>query len=411
MKKTLVFGIALLVFFLTGTTLSADAKTKITLWGLSDQKSFIDPILKDFQKANPGIDTEFTPYSIDALKQSMKVAAASNTLPDLWFTWGGSLGSFYVENKMTADLTQVAKDHNWAAVYNKAALGLCTYDGKLSGVPYHLQALAMFYPKALLSKYNIKPPKTFAEFEASLKTLKAANVTPLAFAGKNGWHLMRLTEAVLEHYSGPALHDKLLGLKASWTDPAVVKTFDKIKEWSDAGYFSKGFIELDPQEIETNFYSGGMAYNIEGPWWDGNMLTNGFDPATQDFVPFPTDQKPVRMSSFVEMFQVSSQSSPAQRDAAIKLAEFITGQETVGKYVDTYGAPALANPPASAKSPHVTPILASVANGNFLIGDQALPQEVVQKLFEATDKVVLNVWTSKQAAASIQDAIDAYKKK
>jgi raffinose/stachyose/melibiose transport system substrate-binding protein len=154
-----------------------------------------------------------------------------------------------------------------------------------------------------------------------------------------------------------------------------------------------------------------MAYNIEGPWWDSNMLSNGFDPATQDFFPFPTDQKPLRSSSFAEMFQVSNQSDPAQLDAAIKLAEYITGVETVAKYADTYGAPALAKAPASSKSPHVLPLLDTAAKGNFLIGDQALPQEVVQKLFEATDKVLLKMWTSKEAAASIQTAVDAYKKK
>jgi len=411
MKKIFVFAIALAVCLCVGLSVSAQAKVKLTVWGLSDQKGFLEPILADFQKANPGIEAEFTPYATDAIKQSLKVAAASKTLPDLWFTWGGSLGSFYVENGMTADLNQVAKDHNWATKYNKAALDLCTYNGKLSGAPYHLNALALYYPKALLAKYKITPPKTFAEFEASLKVLKANKVTALAFAGKNGWHLMRLTEALIEHFGGPKTHDDLLNLKASWKDPAVVKTFAKMKEWADAGYFPKGFVSLDPQEVETNFYQGTMAYNIEGSWWDSSMLSNSFDPASQDFVPFPTDQNPVRMSAFVEMFQVSGQSSPAQRDAAIKLAEYITGAETVTKYVDTYGSSALATPPVSAKNPHVVPMANAVAKGNFLIGDQGLPQEVVQKLFEATDKVLLKIWTPDQGAASIQAAVEAYKKK
>jgi len=410
MRKVLVV-LATLGLIAGLNTVSAQAKVKLAFWGLSDQNSFITPILADFQKANPDITVEFTGYSIDALKESLKVAAAANSLPDLWFTWGGSLGSFYVENGMTADLTATAKAEGWGSTYNKAALSLSTYGGKLSGVPYHLNAMTTFYPKALFAKLNIKEPKTFAEFEASLKVLKANKVTPLAFAGKNGWHLMRLTEVLLEHFAGPAGHDDLNALKTSWKSPAVVKTFAKLKEWADLGYFPKGFVALDPQEVETGYEAGGMGYIIEGPWYDGSMVSGGFDPLSLNVFPFPTDQKPVRMSSFAEMFQISAQSKDAQRAAAIKVAKFVTGPETVAKYIDAYGSSAVVGAPTSAKAPHVKPMADLVGQGNFLVGDQALPQEVVQKLFEATDKVLLKVWTPDQGAAAIQTAVDSYKKK
>jgi len=410
MRKVLVV-LATLGLIAGLNTVSAQAKVKLTLWGLSDQKSFIDPILADFQKANPDISAEFNSYATDSLKESLKVAAAANSLPDLWFTWGGTLGSYYVENGMTLDLTGIAQANGWASKYNKAALNLSTYNGKVSGVPYHLNSMAVFYPKALFAKLNIKEPKTFAEFEASLKVLKANKVTPLAFAGKNGWHLMRLTEVVLEHYAGPKGHDDLNALKGSWNSPAVVKTFAKMKEWADLGYFPKGFVSLDPQEVEPAFEAGTQGYIIEGPWYDGSMASGGFDPASMNVFQFPTDQVPVRMSSFVEMFQVSAQTTGAQRAAAVKLAEFLTSKETVAKYIDAYGSSALADAPVSPKAPHVLEMANLVAKGNFLIGDQALPQEIVQKLFEATDKVMLKVWTPDQGAAALQKAVDAYKKK
>ena len=411
MKRIMVSCVAALAMLVSAATLTAEQKIKLNFWALSDQKDFLEPILADFEKANPNVNVELTVYATDAIKQSLKVAASSKTLPNVWFSWGGTLGSFYAENGMTADLNKVAKDRGWSSKYNKAALDLSTYNGKLSGVPYHLNVMGVYYPKDLLAKYKIATPKTFADFEANLKTLKAAKVTPLAFAGKNGWHLMRLTEVLLEHYAGPKRHDELNALKASWKDPAVVQTFAKLKEWSDAGYFPKGFISLDPQEVETNFYSGTMAYNIEGSWWDGNMNMNEFDPSSQDFFTFPTDQNPVRTSSFVEMFQVSAQNNPEQMDASIKLVEFMTSVPTVSKYLDTYGASATLGIPTSPKSPHVKPMADEAAKGNFLIGDQALPQEIAQKLFEATDKVVLKVWTPDQAAAAIQTAVDAFKKK
>jgi raffinose/stachyose/melibiose transport system substrate-binding protein len=411
MKRLPVLAMALALFATFAFPLSAQQKTKLTVWALNDQKVFLDPIFADFMKANPDVNIEFDGYGTDPMKQALKVAAASKTLPDLWFTWGGSLGSFYVENGMTADLTQIAKAHQWDKRYNKAAIDLVTYNKKVSGVPFHLLAMGLFYPKDVYAKLKLTPPKTFAEFEASLKTMKAAGITPLAFAGKNGWHLMRLTEQVLEHYAGPALHDKLNALNASWKDPAVAKTFAKIKEWADADYFPKGFISLDPTEVENQFFQGSMGYIIEGNWWDGSMIANGFDPNSQDFTKVPTDQKPVRMSSFVEMFQVSAQAPQAQREAAVKLAEYISDNSTIAKYIDTYGGPPTLNAPSSPKAPHVKTASDELAKGNYIISDQALPQEVVQKLFEATDKVVLKEWTPQQAADAMQAAVEAYKKK
>ena len=111
------------------------------------------------------------------------------------------------------------------------------------------------------------------------------------------------------------------------------------------------------------------------------------------------------------MFQVSVQASPSQRDAAIKLGEYISNYNTIAKYVDTFGAPATIKAPVSAKAPHVKPMADEISKGNFLISDQALPQEVVQKLFEATDKVLLKLWTPDQAAAAIQASVEAFKKK
>lgn len=88
-------------------------KTTVTVWVLNDQNSYLEPIIKAFQSENPDIKVEPTYYGTDPLKESLKVAASSKTLPDMWFTWGGSLGSFYPENGLAMDLTQVAADHGW----------------------------------------------------------------------------------------------------------------------------------------------------------------------------------------------------------------------------------------------------------------------------------------------------------
>lgn len=394
-----------------GNQAGSAEKVTISFWAINQGWEWLKPAIEDFKSENPNINVEFTQYEVDPIKEALKVAASSKTLPEMWFTWGGTLGSFYPENGMTMDLTQVAEDHKWSETYNKAAIDMATYGGKISGIPVHLNVLGMWYPKSVYEKANLTPPATFAEFEAQLKTLKDNGVTPLAFGSKGGWHTMRLTEQLLEHFAGPELHDKLNALEASWNDPSVVKTFEKIKEYTDNGYFPKGYSLLDAQEAENLMYQEQAGMINEGTWFDGVISGQGFDNTKYDVFKFPSDQTPQRASVFAEMFQINGESDPAKQEAAVKLGEYLTSVNVVNKYIEKYGTPATLNVNISDKTPHLKTLLDTANDGGFLITDQALPQEVAQKLFEAQDKVALNEWTPAQAAEELGKAAEAYKSK
>jgi raffinose/stachyose/melibiose transport system substrate-binding protein len=386
----------------------ANQKVNISLWAL-DSHLFIDPAIEDFEKAHPNIDVNVSKYSSDPLKEALKVAANSKTLPDVWFTWGGSLGSFYPENGLTMDLSQASIDHNWEEKYNKSAIELSTFSGKVSGVPLHMNVLVTWYPKSIYDKLKLRPPATFTEFEAQLQTFKDAGITPMTFGGKGGWHLMRLTEQLLEHFAGPELHDKLNSLSASWNDPAVIRTFEKLKEYTDKGYFPKGYVSLHPTEAASVLYQEKAGFVIEGTYFDRNIRSNGFDTAHFDVFDFPYDQEQGRMSSFAEMFQINGKISESKQEAALTLAEYITSAEVVNKHVEKYSTPAALNVNLSDKTPHIKRMLERSERGAFLITDQALPQVVVQKLFESQDKVALGEWTPKQAAEAMDKAVTDYK--
>ncbi|SEL71965.1 carbohydrate ABC transporter substrate-binding protein, CUT1 family [Paenibacillus sp. cl141a] len=387
------------------------SQTTISVWTLNNGWEWFASAVEDFENANPDINVELTQYEVDPYKESLKIAASSKTLPDMWFTWGGTLGSFYPENGLTLDLTQVSADHKWSDIYNKTAIDMSTYDGKVSGIPIHLNVLGMWYSNQIYEELNLKAPSTFAEFEEQLAILKENDITPLSFGSKGGWHTMRLTEQLLEYFAGPELHDKLKSLEASWNDPAVVKTFEKIKEYTDNNYFPVGYSSLDPMEAESLFYQGNTGMINEGTWFDRNITSNGVDPNDYGVFKFPTEHTPARSSVFVEMLQINGEIDSDKQEAAIKLGEYLTGKEVVNKYIGEYGSPALTEFEVSENTPHQKILLDHASEGGFLITDQALPQEVVQKIFEAQDKVALKEWTPEQAAENIDKAVNVYKSK
>ncbi|WP_368658757.1 ABC transporter substrate-binding protein [Metabacillus halosaccharovorans] len=391
---------------------SSESEDKITVefWGLDTQKRIYEPVIEDFEKEHPEIDISYSTRTVDAHKEGLKVAASSNTMPDVWFNWGGTLGSFYPENELTLDLTEHAEQGKWNELYLETALELTKYEEQITGVPTKLAGLGIFYRKDIFEEQGIEVPKTFDEFEAVMAKLKDNNITPVSVGGKFGWHTMRFTEAVLEHYAGPELKDQLISLEQSWDNTAVEETYAKLKEWEGKGYFPTGFITADPNEAKMPFYSGDAAMLLEGPWFDTTATEDEFPLENIGVFPFPTDQEPQRVSSFVEMLQINGHASKEVQDAAVEFALYATSKEVIEKYKDNYDFPvAAAGVEIPEEFPNVPTLVDSLNEGAFVITDQALPQDLVVKFFEAQDNVITGEFTPKEAAEFLQKSAEGVK--
>lgn len=231
-----------------GMATTASAATEVTFWTLNTRQAAVEPIVEAFNEANEDVKVTASFYDTDGIKDACKVAASSDSLPDMWFNWGGSLGQFYVDNGKTYDLTAYAEENGWNDTFSSGALNLCTLSGQLCGYPTSYNVLGVYYNKTIFEECGIEVPTTFEEFEAACAALKEAGYVPMAAAGLNGWHVMRWVELLVEHYAGAELHDKMNSFEESWDNEAVVQALNKYKEWVDAGYFPDGFL---PQILTT----------------------------------------------------------------------------------------------------------------------------------------------------------------
>ena len=98
-KKVMAAALAGTMVF--GMASSVSAATEVSFWTLSTRQNAVEPIVEAFNEANPDIKVTASFYDTDGIKDACKVAASSDTLPSMWFNWGGSLGSFYEENGKT----------------------------------------------------------------------------------------------------------------------------------------------------------------------------------------------------------------------------------------------------------------------------------------------------------------------
>src|SRR6516162_5419350 len=195
-----------------------------SFWGIASSPWQV--MIDDFQKTYPNLKVKWTKYSTDEIKQGLRVASAAGKMGDAWFNWGGSLAAPYDDAGHTLELTPQLQ-----AVYGvdknivPAALELARHNGKLYGVPIWVRPMTIFYKKSIFDKYGLTAPTTFDELEKVCETLKSKGIIPVACGGKFSWMTMRTTDFFVEHFAGPAMHDKLFALEASYNSPEVIKAF------------------------------------------------------------------------------------------------------------------------------------------------------------------------------------------
>jgi len=386
--------------------------TEISFWTLSTRQDAVEAALLRFNAENPDVVVTASYYDTDGVKDACKVAASSNTLPNMWFNWGGALGSFYTENGLTYDLTEFAATNGWSDKFLESALGLCTFDGQLAGYPTSFNVLGTYYRKDIFEQHNLAEPTTFEEFEAVCAKLKENGITPISTAGLYGWHVMRVVELFIEHYAGEEMHDKLGSFQESWDCQPVIQALTKYQEFCEKGYFPDGFITADPNDTNMAVFQGMAAMDVQGQWWDGTIIQNGQDMNNFDVFALPTGGTN-RFSSFAEMVQFNAHNSEKEIEACVRFLNFYQSPDFVAEYAEYYNLPL---PIIGAAMPEGQPNVAklmemSQTNGTFTITDQAFPPEVADVLFGVQEAIAGNTMTPTEGAKAIQAGIEAYQAK
>ena len=384
----------------------------VNFWGIATQPWPI--MIDEFEKLHPNIKIKWTKYSTDEIKQALRVASAAGKMPDAWFNWGGSLASPYEEGGHALELTpELIAEYGVDKNVLPAALNLEKWKSKVYGIPIWVRPMTIFYKKSLLEKNGLSEPKTFADVEQLCAALKTKGIIPIACGGKFSWMTMRTTDYFIEHFAGPAVHDKLFALEESWNSPAVIQAFAKLKEWVTKGYFNDGFISLDPNQALPLLLQDKAAMTFQGPWIeDQNIVTAGQDPANYVPIVAPADQTPVRVSGFQEQIQFWSKSKPEVQQAALLFAAYITNPDVAKRHVKDFGSPSAVVGVFPPSDRPIGTTMAKWLQGEvqlYLPTDQAVPQEIVNAFWQAQDSIVLGTITPEAAAAQVQQAVDAYK--
>jgi raffinose/stachyose/melibiose transport system substrate-binding protein len=222
---------------------------------------------RQFEAAHPGVKFEMTPLENEAFKTKLTTVVQAGDPPDIFHTWGGGVLAQQADAGMVKDLT--ADIGGWRDTLIPNALDAYTIEGKTYASPVDTGMVGFWYNKELFERAGLsKPPATWADYLEAVRKLKAANITPIALAGKEKWP---------GHYYWAYLAMRVGGLDAlrqaavdkDFTKPDFVAAGARLTELValqpfQAGFLAAGYSTADGQAATVG--NGKAAMELMGQW-------------------------------------------------------------------------------------------------------------------------------------------------
>lgn len=327
------------------------------------------------------------------VRDQLKIAGPANEGPDIIIGAHDWLGEL-VSNGLLVPLDLGAK----ASSFDPVALKAFTYEGKLYGLPYATEAIALYYNKDLVPT----PPKTWDELKSIAKTLQDDNKVEQGYVLQQAdpYH----TEPIFTGFGGYVFgrdadgnyNPDDLGLDGPGGIAAATELDSMIKD---------GLLRPDVtyDVMMSLFKEGKSAMFITGPWALQDVRASGIN---YGVAKIPTMKETARPFVGVQGFMVSA-FGKNQLLATTFLTEYLATDETMqALYEAVPNGPAWLPLQAKVDDKDIATFAASAADGDPM---PAIPQ--MSSVWEAWSKAITLIFQQQQAPdQAIKDAAETIRK-
>jgi raffinose/stachyose/melibiose transport system substrate-binding protein len=146
--------------------------------------------------------------------------------------------------------------------------GLTTTGGKLAALSVGSTfAGSVWINPTMFAKYDLTPPKTFADWVTVCKAFAAKGATCFEQgAGDNGFN-QDLLHAISDSIK-PGVWTKAVAGKVKWTDPTLAKAMTVFKSMFGNGIIQKGAVGVQQYpDVNNDFLAGKTAMVMMGTWY------------------------------------------------------------------------------------------------------------------------------------------------
>jgi raffinose/stachyose/melibiose transport system substrate-binding protein len=277
----------------TATGAGNSSPVSLTFWNNATPGPglvYYQTAIKQFEALHPNVTIHMQNIQNENYDGKLQTALNSNTAPDIFFQRGGGKMQAMVNAGQLQALTLSADDKT-----NIGAGGpVDSINGTVYGIPLDANPEGIYYSKTLFTQAGITTtPTTIPELEADVAKLKAANITPIAVGGKDGWPAAHwYYNFALRECSQATMNEAGSSLK--FTDPCWTKAGDDLSSFLKVSPFEPGFLTTAAQ-VGAGSSAGLLANHkaameLMGAWEPGTVasLTPNQKPLPDlNWFPFP----------------------------------------------------------------------------------------------------------------------------
>ena len=397
----------------------AFADTKIKILHVNNNPAAIalwDKIGKDYEAEHKGVQVQFQYLENEAFKAKLPTMLQSaDSRPDLFYSWGGGVMDAQYQAGFLKDITKDVADVESHLM--PTAVNAFKVDGKVVGVPWDTGAVSFFYNKKLFEKAGVKAEdiKTWDDFLAAVKKIKAAGITPIVVGGGEKWPMHFYYSYLVMRLGGEqALVDAKAGKDGGFKGPTWVKAGELLRDLAKLEPFQPGYLQTSQAQSAQIFGDGKAAIDLMGEWllgMQGPSSTSGkglpeSDIGVMSFPLVPGGKgKATDVLGGVHAFLVTKTAPPE----AVDFLKFFS-QEKYAKDAAEQGAyiPVYKDMAQYIKDPVMRELAEDIEKSawhqNFF--DQDLGPSVGRVINDVSINVAAGEMTPQAGAAAIQDAFE-----
>jgi raffinose/stachyose/melibiose transport system substrate-binding protein len=247
-----------------------DATLTYWYWGDDDApgaSAWLKKQVAAYEKAHPKVKIKIVLQSSDTLIPAFTTVAQTKSGPDIatqWATLPTLTPAWNGWSVPISDYVPASETKNWIGTAENMS------GGKLWAMPQYLLGIPFVWNKALFKKAGLDPnkgPKTWAEFLADCKKLKAAGITPFGMGNKNGyggaWFFSIIGKQSLD--SIDELKGVMIG-KGKFSNPKFSAFYQELANLKKNGYLNSDVASITFEQGLTLFGAGkvAMSFNTDG---------------------------------------------------------------------------------------------------------------------------------------------------
>lgn len=230
--------------------------------------SYYKQFVEDFNETNSlGVTCDIQFYENEQYKTKLTTLMASDSVPDMFFTWELDYLKPFVNGGKVYDMTALLDaDTELKDSFQEGVLEPLTYDGKVYALPSQTTFTPMFYNKQIFTDNGLSIPTTWDEFIQVCDTLKAAGITPISIPAPDAWIPAQFVQQLVNGIGGMDIYNGLLDGTVAWNNETHVQAGQLVQTIIDAGYLQDGFLGMSSEEGEKLMKDGKCGMYFMGAW-------------------------------------------------------------------------------------------------------------------------------------------------